>query len=144
MNRFMKRLWKEEVIRYLFFGVLTTGVNFSVFLILRYGTRIGVNTANLCSITAAVIFAFVVNRQFVFGGIREGFDEVIEEFVSFTGMRMGTLAVEFFGVWILSGYIGFSDVFSKLAVQCIVIIVNYIISKFVVFKKRQIGGVANE
>ena len=140
MKAFIRKLAGEEVIRYLFFGVCTTGVNFAVFLFLRYVRHVPVNTANLSSIASAVVFAFFVNRFFVFRVGGTGGRKILAEFVDFTGMRMGTLLAEFWGVWFLTGYAGIPDLASKGVIQVFVIFLNYVISKYVVFRERQIGG----
>lgn len=140
MKDFVKKLAEEEVVRYLFFGVCTTGVNFAVFSFLRYAGHIPVNTANLISIVAAVIFAFFVNRFFVFRAGGTGGRKMLTEFIDFAGMRMGTLLTEFWCVWFLTGYAGIPDLASKGVVQVIVIILNYVISKYMVFRERQVGG----
>lgn len=141
-NNFRK--FSEETVRYLFFGGLTTGVNLTVFSLFRYAGELSVNTANLISISAAVIFAFFVNRFLVFGITNTDRKEMTKEFLSFAGMRAGTLGIEFFGVWFLNGYTNIRDFWSKCLIQGVVIILNYIISKFVVFRKSYIGGVINE
>lgn len=134
----------EEAARYLFFGFLTTGVNFAVFSFFRYIGNTSVNTANLLSIAAAVIFAFFVNRFLVFGITNTDRREMMTEFLNFIGMRIGTLGIEFFGVWFLDGYMRIPDFWSKSLIQVVVVSLNYIISKFVVFRKGHIGGVVNE
>lgn len=143
MRKYFRKL-SEEAVRYLFFGVLTTGVNLTVFLFFRYVGKASVNTANLISILTAVIFAFFVNRFLVFEITNTDRKEMTKEFLSFAGMRAGTLGIEFFGVWFLNGYINIRDFWSKCLIQSVVIILNYIISKFVVFRKSYIGGVINE
>ncbi len=140
MKGMIGRLAEEEVIRYLFFGVCTTGVNLSVFSFLRCVWHLPVNMANLSSIVLAVIFAFFVNRFFVFRAGRADGRKMLREFIDFVGMRMGTLLIEFWGVWLLAGHTGFPDLASKGVVQVIVIILNYLISKYMVFEERQAGG----
>lgn len=143
MIRFLRRLTEEELVRYLFFGVLTTGVNLAVFLLSRYAGNTSADTANFVSIAAAVLFAFIVNRFYVFGITDMDAAEILLDFVNFTGMRMGTLLIEFFGVGFLIRYTGISDFICKCMIQVIVIGLNYVISKFLVFRKHM-GGVANE
>lgn len=144
MRRILRKLMEEEVIRYIFFGGLTTGVNLSVFLFLRYTGNVPADAANLSSITAAVIFAFFVNRLFVFHITNRNRREMLSEFVNFAGMRAGTLLLELFGVPFLIRYTGIPDFICKCLMQAVIIILNYIISKFVIFKESHIGGAANE
>ncbi|MEZ3436089.1 MAG: GtrA family protein [Lachnospiraceae bacterium] len=143
MKKLSEKLMEREVFRYLLFGGMTTGVNLAVFICLRCA-GISVNTANLVSIMAAVVFAFFVNRFFVFGVTNRDGMQIMRELASFAGMRMGTLAIEFFGVYFLNGMLGISGFISKCLIQALVILLNYIISKFVIFRKSDFGGVANE
>lgn len=140
MKGFIRRLEDEEVIRYLFFGACTTGVNFAVFSFLRYWRNVPVNMANLVSIVSAVIFAFFVNHFYVFRVEEMRGRKMLMEFADFMGMRIGTLLIEYWGVWFLSGYKGCIDWVSKGVMQVIVILLNYVISKYMVFKVRQVGG----
>ena len=66
-----------EMIRYVFAGVCTTGVNIGVFSVLRYGTGCGMQAANVISILTAILFAFVVNKYFVFR--QKGKEYIVKE-----------------------------------------------------------------
>lgn len=144
MGEHLRKFSEREPVRYLFFGGLTTGVNFIVFAFFRYIRRTSVNAANLASIAAAVFFAFFVNRFWVFKITDTDRKKMAAEFLNFAGMRMGTLGIEFFGVWFLIEYTGIPDFWSKGLIQAVVIIFNYVISKFIIFRKNNIGGVADE
>lgn len=143
MKNFSGRLLESEMIRYLISGGMTTGVNLFMFTVLSY-VGISVNTANLLSIATAVIFAFFVNRCFVFEIRDRSGRRMASEFIRFAGMRMGTLAIEFFGVYFLNSMLGIFGFISKCLVQILIIVINYVISKFVVFKEKGFGGVTNE
>lgn len=144
MENYVRKLFQKEAVRYLFFGGCTTGVNLAVYSFLRYAGRIPVNPANFVSIVVSVVFAFFGNRFWVFERTDADRGALFQEFLDFSGMRMGTLGIEFFGVWFLVGYTGISDFAGKCLVQILVIVLNYVISKFFVFRKRRAGGVVNE
>ncbi len=144
MKEHFRKFSERESVRYLFFGGLTTGVNLIVFAFFRYIWRTSVNAANLASIAAAVFFAFFVNRFWVFKITDTDRKKMAAEFLNFAGMRMGTLGIEFFGVWFLIEYTGIPDFWSKGLIQAVVIIFNYVISKFIIFRKNNTGGVENE
>ena len=129
MGKCLRKFFQREMVRYLFFGGCTTAVNLAVYSFLRYVGKIPVNHANLISIVAAIVFAFFGNRFWVFA-------------VTDTDRRK--ILAEFFGVWFLVGYTEIPDFLGKCLVQVLVIALNYVISKFVVFRKRQVGGIANE
>lgn len=144
MKQLWEKCWDMEAFRYLFFGGCTTALNLAAFAVLRYAGHMPVNIANLLSIIAAIVFAFFVNRFMVFRKGQETGGKIALEFLNFSEMRFGTLGIEFFGVIVLNQWMELSDFFSKLLIQIVVIVLNYIISKFVIFRDRQAGGVANE
>lgn len=138
MKRFLEKTVENEMIRYLFFGVCTTVVNLGVFTILRYGMCMEMQTANLISILVAILFAFSVNKWFVFQSEEMDLKTVFAEFLNFTGMRCMTLLVEFWGVYALVTYVYVSDLISKLIIQVVVVALNYVISKCYVFREKAV------
>ena len=126
-----------EMIRYLIGGIGTTLVNLSIFGILRYGLDMRMQAANILSIIAAILFAFIVNKKFVFRADDSG--SVWKEFLRITGMRGVSLAVEVFGMQILT-MLSVPDIAAKILLQAVIIAMNYVISKCYVFK----GGHLNE
>lgn len=132
MKGLWKKLYEREILRYLFFGACTTAVNLGIFMGLRQ-TGMSVPRANLLSIMAAVLFAFFVNRWLVFQSTAKGWKNIVFEFAGFTGMRFLTMLVEFYGGNMLIGWGRLPEWGSKLAIQIIVILLNYLISKCLVF-----------
>ena len=136
----MKKMLKkyEEIIRYLIVGVLTTVVS----LIIYYGltltilnplNAIELQIANVISWIGAVLFAYFTNRKYVF---QKNDKSTLKEFLSFTISRVGTLLVDMILMYLLVSVIKFNDKIAKLFVQFVVIVLNYILSKFFVFNKR--------
>ena len=134
-----------EIIRYLISGVCTTLVNIGVFTGLRYAAGLEMQVANCISIVSAILFAFVVNKKFVFESRsihwkilgREAAAFFWKEFLSFSGMRVLSLAVEVFGMQFLTACLHLQDMAAKIFLQIVVIGMNYVISKFYVFKRRE-------
>ena len=124
-----------EIIRYLISGVCTKIVNIGVFTGLRYAAGLEMQVANCISIVSAILFAFVVNKKFVFDTGNRG--NVWKEFLSFSGMRVLSLAVEVFGMQFLTACLHLQDMAAKIFLQIVVIGMNYVISKFYVFKRRE-------
>ena len=127
-------MYANDVLRYIFFGGCTTLFNLVIFWGLR---KLGVNLniANFISIVAAILFAYVVNSRFVFEQKYNSLQEQISPFLKFIGARCTTMVVEMGGVWLLADYLGFWDMGAKVITQVIVLILNYIFSKFLVFTK---------
>jgi putative flippase GtrA len=120
------------MVRYLFFGGCTTLVNLVSFYILRRA-GMALTPANLISIILAIIFAYVVNSIFVFHDNCKTLADHIRPFLKFIGARLVTMVVEVGGVWLLVEVFYTGDMIGKLITQVIVIVLNYLFSKFFVF-----------
>lgn len=125
-----------EMIRYVFAGVCTTGVNIGVFSVLRYGTGCGMQAANVISILNAILFAFVVNKYFVFR--QKGKEYIVKECIRFVGMRGISLFAEVWGMYLFTEELRISEMVSKAALQFVVIVMNYVLSKCYIFRKQEV------
>ena len=129
MRAFLKKY--RQVIDYLFWGAATTGVNYIVYFLLTRVFLVGTVPANIAAWAVSVIFAFLVNRAFVFHGKGNPF----KEFALFTGGRIFSGALETGILWLCLDILAFHDGLVKIFASVIVVILNYIFSKFI-FKKR--------
>jgi len=134
----IKKIINMKAIRYLFFGGCTTLVNIGCYYVLSRILNINYNMANTISILAAIIFAYAVNKVFVFKSKTKGKNALLKEAAQFFGMRLVTMLVEIFGVIYLIGVFQLHDFISKLFIQAVILILNYLISQFVVFDKKEI------
>ncbi len=125
-------MYESSVIRYVFFGGCTTMVNLVSFFVLRK-LNAELNTANIISIILAILFAYVVNSKFVFQDKCENLRDHIRPFCRFISARLATMVIEVGGVWLLVSVMGLNDMAGKFLTQFIVLILNYIFSKFFVF-----------
>lgn len=132
MKQLIKKLYASSVVRYVFFGGCTTLVNLISFYVLRK-LRVGLNIANVISIILAILFAYVVNSRFVFQDKCETLANHIRPFCKFISARLMTMVIEVGGVWLLVAKLGMNDMVGKFATQFIVLILNYVFSKFFVF-----------
>ena len=134
----MLELYKEpkykSVVNYIFFGVGTTLVNFVTYAIYYYGME--VMPANLISITLSILFAYFVNAKYVFNSKAVGFKKVFYELSKFFTARLTTLVIEVFGVELFI-YVGMNAYLAKFIIQFVVLVANYVISKFLVFTKEK-------
>jgi putative flippase GtrA len=130
----IKKLYYDSRIRYLFFGGLTTLVNIVVFAILEGPLGIDYKISNFFSVAAAICFAFVVNKLYVFQSKSRNFSDTLHEFVKFVLGRLVTMVVEVGGVPFCVELLGQPKMIAKLETQVIVMVVNYFISKLFVFK----------
>ena len=132
MKQLIKKLYASSVVRYVFFGGCTTMVNLVSFFVLRK-LNVELNTANIISIILAILFAYVVNSKFVFQDKCETLRDHIRPFCKFISARLMTMVIEVGGVWLLVAKLGMNDMVGKFATQFIVLILNYVFSKFFVF-----------
>lgn len=132
LKELLWRLYENDVVRYVFFGGCTTLVNLVCFYVLRK-CGIELNMANLISIITAIIFAYIVNSKYVFQDKCETLKEHIRPFCRFISARLLTMVIEIGGVWLLAEIMMLNDMAAKFCTQFIVLILNYIFSKFFVF-----------
>ena len=127
----------QEIIMYLIFGVLTTVISIVTYFIFTHTfldahNSLELQIANVLSWVISVLFAYVTNRIFVFASENKN---ILKEVASFFSSRIVTLLIDMFLMFILVTCLHYNDTISKILVQIIVIIGNYILSKLIVFKK---------
>ncbi len=133
----IKKLYYNETMRYLFIGGCTTLVNLISFAIFCDVMGMDVTLGNVLSIILAILFAYITNKIFVFSSRTNGIKEMLSEFCRFVGGRLSTMAIEVGGVYLIHNMMGQPKMAAKLVTQILVIIGNYFISKFFVFRNRQ-------
>ena len=122
----------KEIIMYLVFGVLTTLVNIVVYFVSAELLHINYLISNALAWFLSVLFAYVTNRKYVFDSKN---NQIIKEAISFFGSRLATGIMDMVLMWFLVNFNIVNDVVAKVVVNVIVVILNYILSKLVVFKK---------
>lgn len=137
MIRFIKKILANEKMRYLIAGGCTTAVNLVTFFLLRVITPISRNTCNAIAIAMAIAFAYFANKFFVFQSKKKGFYATLVEAVQFVGARLVSMVVEILGLAILCDTFRIHELASKLLVQVIVLVLNYVFSKLIVFKEKK-------
>ncbi|MCD8158457.1 MAG: GtrA family protein [Clostridiales bacterium] len=141
---FIKKLYNNEVIRYLFFGGLTTVVSLGSYWLFSYLlsvegeiSTLNIQISNFLSWIFAVAFAYITNKIFVFKSKSFKPNFLLREISSFVSARVFSLVVE--AVWLLvtTTLLGLNDKIAKLIGQIIVVIINYVLSKLFIFKKKE-------
>lgn len=133
--KFVMICWKNDILRYIFIGGCTTLVNLVSYYLFRTFTGLNLNIANTFSIVIAMLFAYVTNAILVFRSEVRGIWARFEEFVKFIGARAVTMVLEVSGVWFMADIMKMNDYAAKFVIQFIVLVVNYLFSKFFVFAK---------
>lgn len=124
----------REGLLYLFFGVLTTAVSWGSFYLFHYPLALDELLANLLSWIAAVLFAFFTNRKWVFRTHGVG---VAREMLLFFGARLGTLLFEEAVIFVFVTTLAYHAMVVKMLGNIVVLILNYILSKLLVFRKKK-------
>lgn len=132
----------KEQISYLFFGGLTTLVNWVVYTISLELFHVKIEIGNIIAWLVAVIFAYITNKLFVFQSKNLNLKTNLKELTLFFASRITSGIVEILGFPLLY-YAGLNQSFfnidgfiAKIVISIIVIILNYIFSKLIVFKKK--------
>lgn len=128
----------QEIIVYVIFGVLTTAVNLAVYFILKYA-GVYYLISNIAAWVAGVLFAYVTNRKYVFYSKITGVREIIREMALFFAGRLFSGATDMILMYTCVDLLKFDDGISKIVINVIVIVINYLVSKLIVFKDRQKG-----
>ena len=129
--------YNNRVLRYIFYGGLSTLVNLGVFWLLRRAAGVPLVPANTISVICAILFAYYVNSRFVFESKARGFSERWPEFVKFVTARLTTMAIEVGGVPLLVNGLHMHELAAKIIIQFIVLALNYVFSKFLIFVKKK-------
>ena len=129
-------LANRELVLYLLFGVLTTVVDWVVSFAL-YHTSLNTHIANVIAWVAAVLFAYVTNRVWVFESQRVGFGPVLRELGAFAGGRVATLVMQELVFLALHDLMTLSEYWVKPIAAVLVVIGHYAISKWVIFRKDE-------
>ena len=133
----------KEIVLYLVFGVLTTLVNYLVFypLVNIPGMQSNVSwwtlVVNVIAWVAAVAFAYVTNKFFVFQSKDKSGKTVFREIVSFVGARVASLLIEEAILALFVTLLHFNENLIKLIASVGTVIINYFFSKFVIFRKKK-------
>lgn len=130
----MKRY--REPLNYLFFGVLTTLVNYAVYLPCYNLLHLSASVSNLIAWVFAVVFAYLTNKPFVFESHDWSVKTVVPEFSRFVGCRLLSVALETGILFLSVDWLGGNGNLWKLITSVIVIVVNYVGSKLLVFRKK--------
>lgn len=150
IKKLFKTLVNKETITYLIFGVLTTVVSFVTLKLfdVLLGTKLYL-ISNTISWIASVAFAYVTNKLFVFESKSWKFDVLKKEIPSFLGARIASYFVEQGCLWLFMNPLNFENrVFdfrifklsglmtAKVIASVLVVIINYVLSKFFIFTKK--------
>ncbi len=125
----------KEMLLYILFGGLTTVVSVGSFVLLDTVLEINELVANVISWILAVSFAYVTNRIWVFRSRATG-KAVYKEAAAFYAGRLATLGIEEGALLVFVTWLSFDSTVVKVAAQVAVLVGNYLLSKFLIFKQK--------
>ena len=127
----------RSFILYMIFGVLTTLVNIVTYYVMARLLNLETMTSTIIAWTVAVLFAYLTNRALVFESEAKSKKCIIKEIISFFSCRLLTGFVDWGFMFIFVDICNFNDIFIKTIANIIVIILNYVASKLIIFKKSK-------
>ena len=127
----------KEAFFYIVFGILTTVVNTLAYYICAHPFKLGTLISNIIAWVLAVSFAFVTNKSFVFRSISWEKKVVLREAAAFFSCRLATGFLDMVIMLVSVDRMGCNDLFMKCFSNIIVILTNYIASKYFVFSNMK-------
>lgn len=130
----------KSFILYVFFGGCTTLVNIISYAICARCFSMGTVSSNIIAWILAVTFAYITNRTMVFESKANDTTSIIREIISFFSCRLLTGGLDLLIMYVFVDIVGANDLIMKIISNIIVIILNYVASKLLIFK----NGGSNE
>ena len=137
----IRKVISKEVFFYLLFGVMTTLVTLAIF-----NKFVDIMVSNIIAWVAAVVFAYITNKLFVFESKSWKLNVLKKEIPSFAGARVLTLGIEELGILVLIKWLHLDvpltigpvggEFIIKGILAVIVVLLNYVFSKLLIFKKK--------
>lgn len=134
------KFFTREIMAYLFAGVLTTLINIAIYHVCYEIWHIPNLLSNTISWVVAVLFAYFVNDKFVFAQEKGTQLEEWNKFYKFILARLFSFGVDELGMFLLVDLAKVSGFFSKVVMNVIVVIINYIFSKKFIFTVKASDG----
>lgn len=122
--------FEQELIRYGIFGVLTGVVNLGIYFLFSQVLGIYYLISNVFAWFLSVLFAYLTNRFWVF----ESKNNILKEIILFFSGRLFSGLVDIGLMFIFVDILSIGDFISKIIVVIIVVILNYLFSKLLIFK----------
>jgi len=136
----IKKIWRymttPEMLLYIIFGLGTTAVNILIFHFSISLLHWSWQAANILAWILAVVFAFITNKLWVFRSKSMETFVFWREFVEFIAARLLSLGVDYACLWLLIDVCRWGDLWAKILDNVFVIIINYVLSKRFIFRKK--------
>ncbi|WP_045518249.1 GtrA family protein [Neobacillus niacini] len=127
---------KRQIVNYLIFGVLTTFINIVTYGFLTKALHIDYKLATTIAWLVSVLFAFITNKLYVFNSKELTVVLLIKELMSFLFFRLISYGIDIALMILLVEWLEADDLFSKVISNVVVVIINYVASKQIIFNNR--------
>lgn len=134
LRSLIKKYW--DILTYLVFGVLTTVVNYAIYLPIFNFCGISAAVSNMIAWVGAVIFAFLTNKPFVFHSHDWSAKTTLPELIKFVSCRVASGVLETVILFLAVDCMAWNGNIWKLVTQVLVIVINYVGSKLLVFRNK--------
>lgn len=134
----------KEYVLYILFGVITTIVNYAVYALCFYPLSLSGGVSNIIAWIAAVIVAYVTNKIWVFESKSWKIKIFAREFGEFALGRLATGFLETVVIAIFVDRLGGNGLIWKIITSLVVMVLNYLVSKLIVFRKKKKTGEKDE
>ncbi|AYW45217.1 GtrA family protein [Tetragenococcus koreensis] len=128
----------REIITYLFFGGMTTVVNFVVFFLARNLLGWNLVVSNTLSWILSVLFAFATNKKWVFKSKSTGTKQFLVELGKFFFYRIVSFGIDMGCMLLFIDVFKMGEFLAKLITQTIIVVANYVFSKFLIFTSKNV------
>ena len=125
----------KSLLAYLFFGALTTFVNWCAYFPLRYVANLSAALSSVIAWVIAVLFAFPTNKIFVYASTEWSIRKTASEFLGFVSCRLFSGLLEAGILFLVDDVLHMNGILWKILASVIVVILNYLSGKLLVFRK---------
>ncbi len=132
-----KKYSKKQLTSYFFWGCVTSIINFLIFIAASQLFRLSASLSNIAAWFISVIFSFTVNKIYVFKDTSRHSVGIAEEFFSFVLLRLFSGLLETALIYVFADVEEYNDMIVKLVGSVLVVILNYITSKWIVFSGKK-------
>lgn len=126
----------KEIINYLIFGALTTVVNIVTYAIFARLFHVDEVVSNIIAQIISILFAYVTNKIYVFESKSTKLKDILREMISFFGCRIFTAVLDTLLFSFMIKILFMNDLIAKCITQVVVIVLNYVFSKLIIFRKK--------
>lgn len=134
----LKKIYSKykDVLAYLVFGVFTTLINIITYWLMAYKLHQIVMVSTIVAWVVAVFFAYITNRKWVFHSECDDIKGIVKEISAFFSCRLATGIVDWLCMFVFVDIIKINDIAIKTLANIVVIVLNYIASKLIIFKHK--------